>query len=560
MKTKRYTIEILLLITMLNILQIKKISAQEKDTALNQKLTILTHTSEVLNQISDTIKILNSSSTTLQEEIKDLENKKNKSESDINKLEKKKNTLIKITAQLSEKIDDLVKQKNQLEESTENLKADITSLSITQTKLKKDSADLSVAKDSLSKDTIALSKKKADFEKEIEKRKATISKQLDSLEVIGKLEMLDSVKVLEEVAGKSDPTLFRTKVNKIHISVREGIILEIIVTTDSGTFRNKNAIIDLLHFGNRGSDKLRLENQRFRPNGANMYVFLDDVLMYSPLRSYTDVPYAEFDITLLPTDESRSYLLRESTSINTYFNVAAFTDLKGINGEANGLAQFTAEAKFITRTKNFKESSVVPFNYISFRAGLSKFDNDFKGTKLYKEDSVSRRDLLQRSTYYVGIKLNLLRGFPSTYPHHLLNDIQLNVGVNFIGTKVYDTLFKDQANTIIDTAFKNVTQNQLFLEPSFSFNRHKNFSMTLSVPFLFNNIKKSGGISNNSTEYWICPSINLMYYGKRDAGSKIFFRYNHYVNLKDNTQAFSQMQLGYSVNLTEVWSGSSEKN
>ena len=51
--------------------------------------------------------------------------------------------------------------------------------------------------------------------------------------------------------------------------------------------------------------------------------------------------------------------------------------------------------------------------------------------------------------------------------------------------------------------------------------------------------------------------IRLLLYSfsrhQRDDGSKLFFRYNHYINIKDKTQSFSQMQLGYSINITQVW-------
>src|SRR6185369_10455251 len=197
------------------------------------------------------------------------------------------------------------------------------------------------------------------------------------------------------------------------------------------------------------------------------------------------------------------------------------TDIKGISGEPNGLAQFTADAKFITRTRNFMNSAIVPFNFLSFRGGLAKFDNDFKGTALMNDDSVNRKELLQRSTYAVGVKMNLLRAFASPKPTHLFSDIQLNIGYNFIGTKVYDTVFKDQAHSVIDTNYRNVTQNQFYIEPMATISRHRNFSMSVYLPFYLINVKKSALLRNDGTEYWACPGISLMYYGKRDVASKI---------------------------------------
>jgi hypothetical protein len=169
---------------------------------------------------------------------------------------------------------------------------------------------------------------------------------------------------------------------------------------------------------------------------------------------------------------------------------------------------------------------------------------------LYHDDSVNRKDLLQRSTYYLGVKFNILRGFTSPRPRHLFNDLQFNVGYNFLGSKIFDTVLK--GSTVIDTVFRNVTQNQIFLEPIAIINRHRNFSLSLSVPLYFVSVKKSALIKNDGWQAWLRPSINLMYFGKRDPASKVFFRYNHHINLRDPKYAFSQMQLGFAINLTEA--------
>jgi hypothetical protein len=515
--------------------------------SIDNKLNILSNSSAKVATINSSLSTLDSASNKLKKEINDLTRKRGKTRNEMNILQKS-------IKELEKKQDSMLIKQNELKEETEKLKqsatflkAQIDTLIKARDTLKSATAKLDTTKKKLAQETL-------DISKEIEKKQEIISKQRDSMETIATLTMHDSINIW----NKGD-FVTKTKINRVHINVKEGIIIEIIVITDSGTFRNKSAIIDLLHFGERGDDRLKVERQDYKKDRKYMYIYLDDVMVYAPIRSYLDIPYAEFDIDLKPGSDS-IYLLRTSTSINTYFNIAAFTDLKGISGEPNGLAQFTAEAKFITRTKNCPNSSIVPMNYIAFKGGLSKFDNDFKGSQLYNDDSVSRKDLLQRAIYSVGVKMNILRAFPSTYPKHLINDMQLNIGYNFIGAKVFDTVFKDQAHTVIDTNYRNVTQNQFYIEPQMTFNRHKNFSMTIGLPLYANSVKKSSNISNSGWEYWVCPSINLMYYGKRDASSKLFFRYNHFINLKEPSQAFSQMQLGYAVNLTEVWGGRAVNN
>lgn len=447
--------------------------------------------------------------------------------------------------------DSLTRQKTLRDSTINALDAAIVRLEAKRQEYIKDTMSLKKSRDSLAKDTTELTKKKEQFKVDIEKQKAVIESQKDSLEVIAEISVNDSAYVFQ---GKSKR---RVKINEVHINVKEGVVTEIIVRTEEGVFRNKAGLIDLIHFGQRGRDRLYSDGQKFKALNKDtlMYVELADVVYYLPRNSYGDLPYADFRIHLLPDDTHRTFLIKESTSINSYFSVAAFTDIKGLTGEPNGLAQFTADAKFITNTRNVPNYSIIFLNYVAFHGNLSKFDNDFKGTPLFKQDSISRKDILQRSNFSIGIKGNLVRFLESALPRHLLEDMQINIGYNFLGAKVYDTLYKDPGLTVIDTVFRNITQNQFYIEPNVTFTRHKNFSMKLGIPFYINSVKKSAGVSNASAEYWVCPSINLMYYGKRDSKSKLFFRYNHFINIKDPTQAFSQMQLGYSVNLTDAWGG-----
>ncbi len=518
------------------------------------------------------------------------------------------NQQLKLNNAELQKINKLLREQNLLQaqqDSSQQVLANALKDTIVQRqkdiKTQDSTIDIKVKELSAKKDTAQKldSANKAEAQN-LQLRKNAIAKQLDSLEVIAELEMYDSVIVWKHMADKASkgkekdnsllqknktyknamdlvfqllnadpkmsfkavadsinkvtgvPEFSITKINQVDITVSEGVINEIIVNTEAGIFRNKSSSIDLLHFGLRRADLLYLETMR--PDDAlTIAVPAGLVVKYTPMHSYSDAPYTEFTKTLLPDSANRFYLIKESTSINTYFNIAAFTDIKGVSGEPNGIAQFVADAKFLTRTRNFPNCSIIPFNYISFQGGMSKFDNDFKGTELLKEDSVSRRDLLQRANYTAGIKINLLHVLKSPRPTHLFHSIELNGGYNFIGSRIFDTSFKDDAHTVIDTTFRNITQNQFYLEPSLTLSRHGNFSICMSLPVYFNSIKKSALISNNQLEYWAKPSISLVYYSKRESGSKIFFRYNHFINLKDKTRAFSQIQLGYSVNLTDIW-------
>jgi hypothetical protein len=290
-----------------------------------------------------------------------------------------------------------------------------------------------------------------------------------------------------------------------------------------------------------------------RKEDTRSFIFPGDVISYDPIRSFGDIPYSEFDIALVNDSlkEKDSYIVKEDNSINSYFELSAFTDVSGISGNANGIAQIAGSAKFITSTRNFCEGkNLMGLQFISFNGGLSKFDSEFKGTFVNQKDSVSRKDLFQRAQYTVGAKANIIRFVRSPYPRLLFNDLQINAGFNFMGSKIADTLVK-----FTDTTYRTVTQNQLYIEPIISLSRQKNFNMSLSIPVFYQNVKASSFISNSGWEWWVCPSVNLMYYSKRDSNSKLFFRYNHFISLNDKKQGFNQMQLGYSTSLSNVMQG-----
>lgn len=477
-----------------------------------------------------------------------LSNKKDRSLEENNQLKSELNQLKNSINSGKKVIASLAKQKADLNQEIDNAKKQLES---TNKKIDSANKKIDTLNNKLNQKNVSILK----ADTTLAQREASVASQLDLLETVATIEMLDFTNIY------SSNIIVKAKIKEVHINVTQGVILEIIVKTDKGDFRNKGRtdgiiIADLLHFEDFTEKKLYKQMfttvDPLEEAQKEAHIFLKDVIRYIPISSYTDAVYGEFEITLLPTKEKRMYLIKESTSINTYFNVAAFTDIKGISGEPNGIAQFTADAKFMLNTKAISRTSVIGANYISFQGGLSKFDTEFKGTQLDNKNGINRKDLLQRANYKLGVKLNLLKGYLPSVPVFLYNTLELNMGYNVIGTKVFKTGFKDAAKTVIDTTFRTVTQNQWYAEPTITFSRRKNFSMCLALPVYMNNIKKSSGIENNHTEYWAVPGISLMYFGKRDVGSKLFFRYNHYINVNDKTQAFSQMQLGYSLNLTQV--------
>lgn len=533
-------------------------ATKKADTIINVKTKKLDSTKSKITDIQSSMSnvekqklIEESNQSSLKKSISILENKKNKTKKEIIELGIQKRQFIETSKKYQKAVDSLNTLKTNLIKQIDSAKKQIIEAEI---KIKSKNKQLDEADE-----RIMIKDKEINTKtKNSEKLDAHISNQLDLLKTVAIIEALDLTTI-----HLSNNKIITYKINSVHINVAQGIILEIMVETDKGTFRNKGraksggiVIADLLHFEDFTEKKLYLEkyssSNPLENNEEDAFVYLKDVIRYKPVSSYTDAVYGEFEITLPSADGNRLYLIKEYTSINSYFNIAAFTDIKGISGEPNGIAQFTADAKFMLNTKAISGTSIVGFNNISFQGGLSKFDTEFKGTELSTSDIVNRKDLLQRANYKLGVKLNIIKGYLPSVPDILYNNFEVNIGYNVVGSQIFKTGIKDPTKTTVDTTFKTVTQNQWYIEPAITFSRSKNFSMCVALPFYRNDIKKSSMIANNSSEWWFVPGISLMYFGKRDVGSKIFFRYNHYINLKDKTQAFSQMQLGYSLNLTQV--------
>ncbi len=568
-----------------NVTDTGKVEDIKSDTALLKSIEKNTET--LTKPTVDEINGLTKIKEAIEDEIKAIKHDRNKAlaerQSEIAEKEKKLSGVKEQITSLQEQYNKQKAALDDLKRRTQDLKQNADSLQDVVRKLDTSKNKLQAVSDSLKNDyqqklstyISELAKKEA----EIAKKETELAKKDDSLSVIAKIRLEDvAVEVnkkrkknfaidperiydidkgskenflsaKDSLAKKDTVEINLANIKEVRINVSEGLINEIIVKTDIGVFRNKKAPIDIVHLGERWEDKLYREG-----TDSARYIFLKQVISYTPIRSYGDLPYAQFDITLTRDSSNREYEIKESTSINSYFDVSVFTDVKGISGDANGLAQITANAKFITNTRNAANKALIFSNYVSFYGGLSKFDNDFKGTPILNGDSINRKDLFQRSNYSLGLKYNVLHWVKSPYPQRLIQDIQLNVGYNFIGSKVLNTYFKDSAKTAMDTIVSTVTHNQIYIEPMIGFSRHRNFNMTIGLPFFVQNLKASSGIANREWEFWACPAITLMYYSGRESRNKLFFRYNHFVNLSNTKQAFTQMQLGYSVNITELLS------
>ena len=339
-------------------------------------------------------------------------------------------------------------------------------------------------------------------------------------------------------------------IKTINIRIKEGQILYIAVNTDKGVFRNKNSPISLTTINEkRLFDKLYLDGYE-----SNQFVYLKDVVSYTPRRSYNYIPYSDVEFTISKKDSL--YFVKESTSINFYVDVAAFTDLKGISGDANGLAQIYMSGKFITRTKNIRNKAIIPFNFVTVEGYLGKFDNNYKGVLVDSiTGNVDRLKLFQTTNYRIGAKLNLLHWVLSPYPKRLIEDMQLNFGYNFAGARTLTIINKNPTGTIkiYDSIYTPVIQNQWYIEPIIRFTRNSNFGFSMSLPIIWQSVKFNAKITNSETIVYSNPTISLSYFSPKAPGNKLFFKFSQFIDLKNPDNGFTQAQLGYSASLTDVF-------
>lgn len=517
-------------------------------SVLDDKDKVIEENQQAINKTQQEIKILEKS-------IDSLSNIKNKTENDFKKLENKYDLL-------KRKYDTLLLETKKLD-ITLNSKRQQSEMLDTILNLKKDT----IVKQN--KEVQELTSEQIKKRNEIDSVRFLIENLKDSIAIIAEVYMNTSKAPLHmESNGKSQNANVTTPakevkdklkrmetgdsliISSVKIRIREGQILSIQVFTNDGIYRNKSAPISLVTI----NEERNLDRLYAPGNKSDKFILLSSVINYIPRRTYSYFPYIDVEFALNKKDSV--FFIKESTSLNSYFDVAVYTDLKGVSGDANGLAQININGKFITATKNIMNSAIVPFNFLTVNGFIAKFDNDFKGTYIDSvTKEVDRLKLFQTSYYRVGFKLNLLHWVLSPYPKRLIEDIQINLGYNFLGSRIMNIYIRDTTGSkkIYDTSFEVVTHNQFFLEPLIVLTRHSNFGCILSCPFLYQDLKKSSGVSNREFLWYFNPTINLYYSSKKSPNSKIFFKYSHFIDMKNPESAFSQAQLGYSANLTDIF-------
>jgi hypothetical protein len=231
-----------------------------------------------------------------------------------------------------------------------------------------------------------------------------------------------------------------------------------------------------------------------------------------------------------------------------FFDVRAYSDAKGLSGEANGLAQTDINVSFIGNTKSGNRSFwsyVTPLAYVNMNLTLSKFDSDFDTLEIASFGSRSDIDVLKFMQYSnVSFKVE----------SELFRYSRIHDGFLTVGHQLYSTVLRDTANM----SKRVLTPSFYFTLGGTMFNLPK-IKGTYKFPVLFNYLNDQPFTGTERNLYMcIIPEIEIVVDpiqkdGEGNKGVTLFgrIRYFDLPNYKGNN--FWQLQLGASIPLKDVF-------
>lgn len=344
------------------------------------------------------------------------------------------------------------------------------------------------------------------------------------------------------------------EIEKIIFDVRDGLILDIqVVSTSKRVFTNYWAPVALTRFNNTCNwlssiyllpDKETSAKAKSRKRTAvktseksykteHWYIYTCDFL--NILRMGISVPdNAIFELT---KDKTQKVLTR-ATGINQVVDLRVYTDMfAALADEPNGLAQFEGSSRIFINNKNWFKRSTTPFRYGYFSIQASRLDSKFQTVAL--DSSFSRLKAIQRGIVNVDVGLNLMSVWLQNKSRSWAS-LNGGGGVNLIRVK------NSSDTTIVSSQF-------LFVEALFEFKEIRNFGIDFSSRLLWQKFNGLEGVVSG-TQPFLRVGVAAYWHPLRNPASRIFTRVNYLQNLKENGDAFIQVQLGYSLVISSLLS------
>jgi len=392
------------------------------------------------------------------------------------------------------------------------------------------------------KDSATLAKKAAD----LEKRKDTLLKTLsiNSSTTSGAFWLNKPIGQIYDVRHDRDDKKIVIKPTSVQISTLDGKIQKVMMRFehDNGVFINKGpiSVTNMKSFNNA---------KLFYSGGSNLYadrwIYLSTLVTYVDLTERTSYPgNATFILDKDNTDDT----IKISSSPIDFFDVRAYSDIKGLSGEANGLAQTEVNVSFIGNTQpwNLKRNNYTTFfPYVSLGLSRSVFDSQFDTLGIQSfanRESTDILKMMQYSNFNLRVETELFR-------YSRVHDVALILGHQLYSTPMSDTT--KQAKSILTPNFYLALNGTMFSFPAikayFKFPMHLNYMN--DQPF---------ASADQNLYFVIIPEIELIIDPSpkkanttEKTGMTIFARARYFdlPNFKGNN--FLQLQLGTSIPISD---------
>lgn len=329
----------------------------------------------------------------------------------------------------------------------------------------------------------------------------------------------------------------------IDLAISDGFIQDISITAaadggkDTLHFKNK-VLISLLFFSQSLNDRIGIIGKTTNSKLKGCFIRLGDVIGYYPNVGKNFIP----DDQIIHLDNSNTQVqLSKKISLNYLFDIRVYSDVLGtFFNQPNGIANTEGSLKIVTNTNNINDSRFVALNYLKPYFGVSKFDNSFGVTATDTLlNRIGRQNLLQRSWLNYGLSLNLFKYWFTGASRY--DALGVNIGHNGYLSRV--------VNRPSDTS--NVLINNWYAELFFEFKVNDFFGIDICSRLLSSNIPNIQNVNNNKSRLLFNPKVEL-YYKQPKKQSRLYLRFNSFIDDKERDNGFFQLQLGYSKNLNEI--------
>ena len=376
-------------------------------------------------------------------------------------------------------------------------------------------------------------------------------KEVLTIPVYETIKVKEDGKLLKQKKRKTYKDSF--KITKVTIVIKDGTVYDIKVYGSLGKnhefFTNGLCPIDLKdkRFSADG-DRLNLTIIDDNADGStkkNLYVYLKDVLYLEPGRNY-----APDDAQFTLNAENKKQNLSKSVGINSILEIKLFSDFLAVfDKKPNGLVQSDIFFKQTIHKANVWDKGIYIANNFKFNLVLSKFDSQDQYAMI--DSSLRRSTVLQHSKLKSTVSLNLINGWvhrksPSSY--------YIDIGGGISSADLKDTL-----------RTYNVTSPSVFAEVGLEFKNFDNMGISLSHRLIaewspgmkqFNNYKFNTDQVDkqiyDDQRFFSKTSILFYWNPLGNKSSRIFGRFNLFIDNHDFKNLFYQAQFGYTLLLSNL--------